>query len=144
MDGEIKNYELAFLLGSEEDYGELVKIARASNVEIKGEGRPAKIKLAYPIKKESFAYFGDLRFSADPGAIEALNKALRNNQKILRFFIINKSAIEKTENRKIERSSRYAAEPEKAPERVFRPLAPEKSGSLTNEALEKKLEEILK
>jgi len=144
MNEETKNYELTFLLSSEVDYNEVIKTIRANHIEIKSESQPAKIKLAYPIKKENFAYFGNLYFSADSQAVEALNKVLRGDSKILRFFIFNKPVIKKTESRKMERASRHAAESEKISERVFRPSAPEKSGNLTNEALEKRLEEILK
>lgn len=144
MNEETKNYELTFLLGSEGDYGEVIKTIRANHIEIKAESQPAKIKLAYPIRKENFAYFGNLYFSADAQAVETLNKTLRGNSKILRFFIFTKPVVRKTEDRKTERVSRYATESEKIPERIFRPSTPEKSGNSTNEALEKRLEEILK
>lgn len=144
MKEEIKNYELTFLVASEADYDEVIKTIRANHIEIKAESQPAKIKLAYPIKKENFAYFGNLYFSAEPQEVETLNKALRGSSKILRFFIFIKPAVKKTKGRKTERLARHAAEPEKASKRVSYQPAPEKSGNLSNEALEKRLEEILK
>jgi len=144
MKEETKNYELAFLFGSEGDYNEVIKTIRANHIEIKAESQPLKTKLAYPIKKENFAYFGNLYFSADTQAVEALNKILRGNPKILRFFIFIKPVIKEIEVKKTERLSRRISEPENVRERVLRPTVSEKTTSLSNEALEKRLEEILK
>jgi len=64
--------------------------------EIVSEEYPKLIELAYPIskkikgKKESItsAYFGWIKFTADPASIEAIDEDLRGTEEILRFIVI--------------------------------------------------------
>jgi len=139
MNEERKNYEIAFLVKSEEDQEGIIKILKNSQLPVIGEGRISKIKLAYPIKKENFAYSGYLHFSGSPQDIGNLTESLKNEPKILRFSVITQPIVKKDERRVVERaSSRQAQE--------VTPQLPKKTSvteALSNEALEKKLEEIL-
>lgn len=149
MNEETKNYELAFLLKSDQDYKEISKSINDAEVKISAEGQMTKIKLAYPIKKESFAYFGYLYLTSNTQNIKKLSEALRSNLKILRFLIFIKPLVKPAEAGKASRVrlSREPSEYIKMPEIAFRPAAPttpSRSQNLSNEALEKKLEEILK
>lgn len=141
MDNEFKNYEIGFLVKEESDTQEIAKIISDYNATILNQGQIKKIQLAYPIKKEMSAYFGYLSFSMSPQIITKLNDSLKINPKILRLLIITPSAAKTT------------APPAKPTKRI--PLIqPTKSAqfikkaeptqTLSNEALEKKLEEILK
>lgn len=140
MEIERKNYEIAFLVKSEEDREGIIKILKNSQLPVIGEGRISKIKLAYPIKKENFAYFGYLYFSGSSQDIGNLTDSLRNEPKILRFSIVIQPIIKKDEPGAVERASSRQAQ-------KVAPQLPKKisvTETLSNEALEKKLEEILK
>jgi len=143
MDQEFKNYEIAFLLKSEEEQKKLLKILADFQLNIINEGKLSKIKLAYPIKKQNFAYFGYLYFSGTPDVINNLTKVLNNESNILRFIIISQPVIEKEKilekDSTIKKTS--ARQTTKTSPFTKKTVSVE---TLSNEALEKKLEEILK
>ncbi len=153
-DKETKNYEISFLTKSELERAEIVKLLNNHQLSIIGDGQSSKIRLAYPIKKEEFAYFSSLYFSAEPEKIKDLNHELRTNPGILRFSIVSRSTIKETEERSYreifptrERPSLVRQEIERVGPRFDSPQIakkPQKTEALSNEALEKKLEEILK
>ena len=144
MDKEFKKYEIGFVSRDEKGSDEINKSLISHKCEITENGSLERIKLAYPIKKEIIGYFGYYHFLADPLIIEKIKGELNLNSNVLRFIIITppaekqpvsafkpeirrKTIISKDINPKIE---------------ARRPSAP--PSILTNEALEKKLEEILK
>jgi ribosomal protein S6 len=139
MDKELKNYEIAFLVKSEEDQGEIIKILKNSQLPVIGEGRISKIKLAYPIKKENFAFSGYLYFSGSSQDIRNLTNSFKNEPKILRFSVIAQPIVKKDERGMVERASSRQVQ-EVTPQLPKKPTVTE---TLSNEALEKKLEEIL-
>ena len=144
---ERKNYEIGFLLKSEDKKTEIKKILEGRKVEVVEEGVVTGIKLAYPIKKENFAYFGYIRFLAEPLAVKEIDSEIKHNPELLRHLVtiypadkINKARKERR-NLGIKESVvkkalgvRMVAAPVKKPRKVE---------ALTNEDLEKKLEEIL-
>ncbi|KKQ23065.1 30S ribosomal protein S6 [Candidatus Wolfebacteria bacterium RIFCSPLOWO2_01_FULL_38_11] len=138
MEKEPKKYEISFLVRNEDESEEISKILQKHKATILENGGISRIKLAYPIKKENFACFGYFNFSADSGEISKINGVLKLNPKVLRFLFIT-PPIAKSIPQPIARKA--------AP---FKPIAPkpeakkEPQAVLTNEALEKKLEEILK
>jgi len=149
MDEEVKNYELAFLLRSDQDYKEINKSINDAEVKISAEGQMLKIKLAYPIRKENFAFFGCLYLTGNAENIKKLSEALRSNLKILRFLIFIKPLIKASEVGRASRTrlSREPLEHVKTSEPASRPVpstTPGRAQNLSNEALEKRLEEILK
>lgn len=159
MKEEVKIYEIGFLAKEENDREEIVKILTSHGAKIVDAGKMSRIKLSYPIKKENFAYFGYLLFSVDLPAEKSLasrkggdsvvtksSNDLKTNQRILRFLIVV------VHPEKLDRKPRKE-EPQKAlPDiPVFEPasenflLGEQRTiTELSNEALEKKLEEILK
>ena len=157
MNEERKNYEIAFLVKSEEDQEGIRKILRNFQLPVIDGDRISKIKLAYPIKKENFAYSGYLHFSGSPQDIGNLTESLKNEPKILRFSVITQPIIsargacptvrrgsvlvggKKDEHRVVERVSSRQTQ-EAAPQL---PKKTPRTEALSNEALEKKLEEIL-
>jgi len=140
MNEERKNYEIAFLVKSEEDQEGIRKILRNFQLPVIDGDRISKIKLAYPIKKENFAYSGYLHFSGSPQDIGNLTESLKNEPKILRFSVITQPIVKKDEHRVVERVSSRQTQ-EAAPQL---PKKTPRTEVLSNEALEKKLEEILK
>lgn len=93
-----------------------------------------KIRFAYPVKKQGYAFLGTVRFSA-VADIDGLSKELSQEGGLIRFLIHVVDTKLEAELQQL-RASRAAAGP-----RSFRKEAD--TSVLTNEALEKKIEEIL-
>lgn len=147
MDGNSKNYELAYLLTpsmTEEEAlaqaGKLSVIIEQEKGAIRHLETPKKRKLAYAIKKEKTAYFGWTTFAAAPDTIARLAKKVREMPEVLRHMITE----EQIETRKPFIRS-FAPRPigsMPAPKPIPREeQKPEEKLDL--EALDKRLEEIL-
>ena len=122
-----KEYEIAYLLTSPEAEQEVLALLKQNGAEISHQKAAASIPLAYQIKKHATAFFGFAYFFADPSAIKPVTDALKLQKGVLRSLVIT------------------------PPVRVAAPTVPgtgrpEKkvSPNISNEALEEKLEEILK
>ncbi len=150
MDEGKKNYEIDFLVKAEEDKEIIVKALEKSQLSIIGAAGMSKIKLSYPIKKESFALFGYLYFSGNPENIADLTDELKNKTKILRFYVISRPIIEEKKDERIEETRPEQKQfprgyQEKEVVAVPQPSSKTpRTEALSNEALEKRLEEILK
>ncbi|MCK9187087.1 MAG: 30S ribosomal protein S6 [Candidatus Colwellbacteria bacterium] len=84
----MKQYEISFLTKTEADKEVILKALAdigASNME---EGRFSEIKLAYPIKKNTVAYFGSVVFESDPENVTKIGEALKFSEGVLRFLVI--------------------------------------------------------
>ncbi|MFA5173373.1 MAG: 30S ribosomal protein S6 [Candidatus Paceibacterota bacterium] len=141
-----KKYEISFLLKSEESLADIFAVLERYGSEIeKKDNILKKIPLAYKVKKYSEAFFGFFIFSVAPADVLNISKELNLKSEILRFLIVLPFA--KIENK--ERSEKAPEEkrikPEISPEKEEKEpeIISEKVSSLSNEALEKKLEEIL-
>lgn len=133
----VKEYEIAYL--AKDDTGaDLVRkaIAREGG-EIFLENPAERISLAYKINKEAAAYFGYFHFRVSPEALPGLDHELKTNAGVLRFLVITPPFLKD--------KPRPALRPRSAP-------LPADSGAakvpppplpLSNEALERKIEEIL-
>ena len=146
MEKEPKDYEIGFLLKDEKDSEEVSEILnRHQATLIKPEERLPKIRLAYPIKKENFAFFGYFHFSANPNRLKELEEELKLNKKLMRFIIISQPATGVPRQPFIKPRRRIVP---MAPTKTIEPVQPikkvEPAPILSNEELEKKLEEILK
>ena len=142
-----RKYELAFVLKTE-DISVVAKLLANGGFAVLTENPLEKIQLAYPIKKEDYAFFGYCHFEGDPAAIKNLRADLRLSPEVLRYLLITPPFIKKPAWRK--------SEPDKSPEETKFNLPADKQARfadrqsqlaepiLTNEALEKKIEEILK
>lgn len=123
-----KAYEISYLLKSEEDVGLVIKALSDLGAEIVNESGISEIRLSYPIRRETRAYFAYLHFNLDPGSIVKLRDVLQLNSRILRFLIVTPPFIKSQPRREI---LEFRAKPVEFP-RV----------ELSNDALEEKLEEI--
>lgn len=130
-----KEYEIAYLARTEEDAAAVVAMVRGEVNEIREERPAGRIKLAYEIEGESEAFFGVLKGMIEPLRAKALEDALRMDKRVLRSMIIT---VEIKGKRKGGDSPRGEA----MNPRPARPMEPQ-SMPLSNEALEKKIEEIL-
>lgn len=124
-----REYEMSYLLVSdiaedklETEKEELSKTLLQNGGTVGELDMPAKKRLAYPIKKQTQAYFGTANFKMTEENLEALKKAMTFNKKYLRFLIVNKPAV-------------------KAKLQVGTPL---ENAPLMPESFEQKLESILK
>ena len=130
-----KEYELSFWL---KDEGGLEKIkALMANYGLEATYAPElrRMQLAYPINKETSAVFGTYHFMADSDIVDSLKKELKVESQCLRFMISN-NPMKKVEEREYHKPQMSEKKPEKTEQKT--------TDIVTNEELEKKLEEILK
>lgn len=149
MEKDSKKYEIGFLTTAEECKNEIINALKNHQAEIFNDGGVSQIKLAYPVKKETSAFFGYIQFSAAPDIIKNFKETLKLNSKILRFIIINSLVVGKVFSAKggfsnqAEKQQIPLEKPEIKKVEIKKPkLYPQQV--LSNEDLEKKLEEILK
>lgn len=142
MEQQVKKYEIGFLVREESEVDEIKNALAAVKAEIVSEGRLKKIRLSYPILKETVAHFGYYWFNADTQAIKVMDAALRLNSKVLRHIIIA-APVELNEERV---SGVRGEKTEKTRERSAEKPAKKSTDSdaVDNAVLEKTLEEILK
>ena len=127
---ELKDYEISFLLAQENGAEDVLKLLKREGAEIIFEGQLKKITLAYKIKKQSEAYFGYLHFRISKDKVKSLENDLLTTSTILRFIIITPPF------------GRPKPEPKAKPRTA--PAPPAQVGvPISNEALERKIEEIL-
>lgn len=133
---EKNNYEIAATLKGEATDG-VKTVLKKHGAVIVSEADIVKVRMAYPIKKEMIGFFSVIRFTADPAVVSRISADLFLVQDILRFFISKISLKE-------EATGRTASA--KRPRLLSRKPIARKPGTeiLSNEDLEKKIEEILK
>jgi ribosomal protein S6 len=129
-----RKYEISFYLDSEEDFSQIKSILESGGAINLTDCKPEKMQLSYPIKKRKFAFFGSLNFEAEPEAIQNVKNKLDIEKKLIRYMILRVEDFHQKEQKS----------------RSFKKMADGGSenrlngGSvLTNEVLEKKIEEIL-
>ncbi len=133
-----KEYEISFLLREEGDLAILSQKITQHGGELLSEGSLKRLALSYPIKKEDQAFFGTYRFKMEPLSLQALDKDLKVGSPVLRFLIVSALIVKPRINITREKGTT-------APQSPLKTASPEKRPSLplSNEALEKKIEEIL-
>lgn len=144
MEQEIKkeNYEIAFWLKDEND-GPVRNALKKRGAEVLKEKPIQKMKLAFPIKKEGFAFLGTFVFSSGPEIIDELKGALNLEAAVLRYFLRKAKKDALVDKSAVQDGSDAASRGERKPFFRFRSEAKKADGVLTNEALEKKIEEIM-
>lgn len=136
---EKRKYEIAVVLKTENVSVISQSLANRGFV-ILTENPLEKVQLAYPIKKENYAYFSFAHFEGDPAAISDLKNDLKLNPEVLRYLIITPPFIKRPAWRK---SAPTRSQEETRPTLPADRQVPPVESILTNEALEKKIEEIL-
>lgn len=130
---EKKQYELGLLL-KDEDYSPITRLIQKYVSSSVSEGSLVKVNLAYAIKKNSQAFFGYLKFEMEPEKVGDLGKDLKHESSVIRHLLIK---LPFNITKEIPQ-----ARPSLKPELKRKEPKPAAS-VLTNEALEKKIEEIL-
>lgn len=144
---EKKLYELALLLKREEDLAPMLALISQRGGEIVTEPRAKKLALAYKIKGNTEGVFISFTFRMLPDDAKGLEEDLNPRQDVIRFMVLVSpppsaeqpafsSAASAMKPRRGRPSTAFAPAPEAKP--AARPSSP-----LSNEALEKKIEEIL-
>lgn len=146
MKSETKNYELAYLLPpslSEEEVltqaGKLTALIEESKGMIRKVEESKKRYLAYPVKKQTSAYFGWTTFAVAPEFASRLEKKLRGQEQILRYMLVEEEEV--TTRPFMLRT--IPSRPQPIRPRPIPREAPKADEKLDLEALDKKLEEIL-
>lgn len=113
--------------------------------EIMEDSSPRKTRFAYPIKKEEFGFSSNLVFRIDGSKLESLVKELNLSNLLLRYVITKvedskgKDRTKSTRTGPVSRPAHHGESGTAGPGRDF-----PKEKELSNEALEKKIEEISK
>ena len=145
-----KDYEISYLALNENGGPLSLNLISQHGGEIKAVPAPLfkKINFAYRIKKLKEGYFGCLEFSASPDSVALIKHDLGLSDLILRSLIITVDKKNKAERDK-RRQEFGRNKPSPSPQSEINisstpPSVSEiKPGSLSNEDLTKKLEEIL-
>jgi len=121
-------YEISFIL-KEENAENLRSVLENEGGIILEELPMTKIRFAYEMNKEMQGFLGVIRFQTEPENVQGISNAIRLKGGLIRFLI----------RRKEDSEGSVIPSP-----RGIRKRKPRKSEeSLSNEALEKKIEEIL-
>lgn len=128
-------YEISFFQKAEED-DTVKKAIVAAGGAVLEEKPMVKVRFSYPIKKETQGFMGIVRFRMEGDALPALSGALNLEKEILRFMVTRS-----------EHGGEVVTDEEKGKRRMQRKTSlrePKKgfAAALSNEALEKKIEEI--
>lgn len=147
----MKNYELAYLLNPNLKEEEILQwkenlkniIVSELGGEFKKEINVKKRKLAYLIKKQSFAYFGSIYFLLSPNKVELFEEKIKTDKNILRYLLLH---IDKRKQKELLRKEKdalervFSTDKNKEQEPIIEILGKPKVGL---EELDKKIEEIL-
>ncbi len=131
----LKKYEITYVV-KEENSAPIKDILEKHGAEILDDRPLEKIRLAYPIAKQEYGFLGTIVFAIDPGKTEAIAPDLKLEEGLIRNLITALTAEQSSAENKRKSANAAAARRRKITKE-------KKPGLLTNEALEKKIEEIL-
>jgi ribosomal protein S6 len=141
----MKYYELTYLASPELSETEAKELQQKINTSVQNRGgildfssEPVRINLKYPIKKNNEAYLITLVFNLKQEDIQALEKEIKTEGKIIRFLLFSKIKAKEPE---IEIEEAPREESVTAQSDVIKKTEKEKKVELKD--IEKKLEEIL-
>jgi ribosomal protein S6 len=137
-----KEYELSYLAKDESSAAEVSGLVRSLGGETTLERQVNKIALAYPVKKETQAFFGFLQFMFSPDQSKPLTDALGLKAGVLRYLLVTPPPMKGKKAREGRPEESDRPRPAEGSWQSRRTSEP-KAAPLSNEALEKKIEEIL-
>lgn len=140
----IGTYEISFLQKSE-DGKTIVDSVKSFGGVVVGEQRIVKIRSAYPIKKEGLSFLGVIRFSMERDAVNRFAASLKLNGDVLRSIVRNVNIRDKESVERIGQQTDFRGRMQikKGVVRRRYDVDSQAAPILSNEALEKKIEEIL-
>lgn len=137
-----KEYELSFILPTEEAGADVERAVVAAGGEITTKSPLQNMRLAYPVKKHASAIFGFYYFSASPEVAAKLNEALRTNKNVLRHLIVTPPIKLAPREQRFMREGKRIQGPLPRAAKTEEPR-PAPTQVLSNEGLEKELQQIL-
>jgi ribosomal protein S6 len=137
-----KEYEIGVLVRKEDDVPELRRVVEQHGGVFSSEFQAKKIALAYPIKHEEEAVFAFSRFAAEPTEVKQLEFDLENVSIVLRSLITIPFKISHREA--VGAGKKRSQIPLRPATGAVPPSSVPAVHTLSNEALEKKIEEMLK
>ncbi len=129
-----RQYEISFLTLREGDKEAVQAAIAGAQGEILSEGRYAETRLAYPIKKQTSAFFGSIVFSVLPEKAPEIEKKLRFTEGVLRFLIVTPVP---------EKPTKSFSPREEIKEEKKEVEAEVKAAPVDDDTLDEKLQEIL-
>ncbi len=137
-----KNYEISFLVKSEDDIPGVVSFLSRHNAEAVTEPRAKKLALAYEIKGNKEAVFAYCHCRASGADVKNLERDFIMRHDVIRSLIISLSSKkQEVVRRDIPERKPISPQYSAAPRPEMKTSSPV---ILSNEALTKKIEEILK
>ena len=134
------NYEITFWV-KEENASPVTDILKKNGCDIVEEKPLQKMQLGYPIRKEKYAFLGTVIFAAYSEAAQAIHDPLNLEGSVLRYTLGN------TDKRRVEKgmgeSMRGSFSSLRERSNCSSSFKRKEESVLTNESLEKKIEEIL-
>lgn len=146
-----QNYELAFQISSNLKESDVQKTRQDLEKAVISHGGivsfakdPERVRLAYPIKHQTNAFFGYLNFNLETGeAVHQIRDELRLNPNVLRFLILKQEEESKTRKEDVIRRMAMAEKRRaRAAKSAEKPARKEVSSEDEN-AIDEKLEEII-
>ncbi len=144
------NYELVYILTpklSEEEVKSKAKVIsellRKEETKVIKEDFWGKKELAYPIKHFDEGWYVLCEFSAEPGEVEKIDKALKLQEDIIRFLIVKKEAKKAVKEEKISKKPKEIKKIEKEVKKIEKPKLISREKKVKLEGLDKELEKIL-
>src|SRR3989344_5610546 len=136
-DDELISYEIMFLVRSESN-SIVKKILETNGAKILSEKPLEKVRLFYPIKKQTFAFAGSFVFEIHPQKLEKSSKDLGLEGDVLRSMLTSFRASEgAVSSRSVPNEALFSKRRPAASIKGVRKYA---DVARTNEALEKKIE----
>lgn len=133
---EVRKYQLDFHLLNE-DFAPVSDLLKKHGGEGEVKSALRKVRLAYPLKKQQYAFFGTAEVSIKPESLPALDRELNLSDAVLRFSLVKPGKPEPERKPRMQKPE-GAAKSDSLPARI----RPYDENSLSNEALESKLKEI--
>ncbi|MEA3296062.1 MAG: 30S ribosomal protein S6 [Patescibacteria group bacterium] len=153
----MKFYELTYLISSETDEKQrqsfvdnIISLIKENQGDLKQENPLTEKPLAYPIKKQTTAFVGDLYFSLDSDKAKEIENKLKQDNNILRFmFVVKKLEKIKEMRTRIKKPIEFKPdvikikkhEEKKHEEKIKTEIKPK--GKVELKEIEKELDEIL-
>lgn len=135
-----KEYEIGVLVRKEEDIPEVRRAVEQHGGKFAADFQAKKIALAYRVKHEKEAVFAFSRFKAEPAEAKQLEHDLQTANIVLRSLI---TASFKISRRDVVGTLKKRTQANRQSAPVLQSTAPS-AHTLSNEALTKKIEEMLK
>lgn len=144
MDGDelISRFEITFL-AREEETGPVKAFLEKFGIKVLSERPIVKIALEYPIKKQLQAFLGVIGFEAKKGQIQKLTQDLNLDDRVLRFLITKFSLVSGEVRKERAGDGVHKNAEEKQIESLEKRRARDDNFQLTNEAIQRTIEEIL-